>query len=163
VTRIAARLFFFVFALLLVGCDHATKHWAVSALRGSPPVELVSGALHLRYAENTDVAFSLLRRVPEAVRYPVIVAFGLTATVAVVVIWLARRQATRIEQLAFALLIGGAVGNLADRLLRGHVVDFIHLRHWPVFNVADVAIVAGGALLAWAAWRHRARAPAPGA
>lgn len=156
-TSLAVRLSFFVLALSLVGCDHATKHWAVSALRGGGPVELVPGALQLRYAENTDVAFSLLRAVPEHVRYPVIVVFGVTATVVVTMIWLTRRQGRALEQLAFALLVGGAAGNLADRVMRGHVVDFIHLRHWPIFNVADIAIVAGGLVFALAAWQARRR------
>jgi signal peptidase II len=54
-----------------------------------------------------------------------------------------------------ALVMGGAVGNLVDRALRGHVVDFIHVSGWPVFNVADVAIVAGGLLVVLARGHSR--------
>ena len=64
-----------------------------------------------------------------------------------------RRQANRSERAAYALLLGGALGNMLDRLARGYVVDFIHLHHWPVFNVADVLIVIGAALLLLGHWQ----------
>jgi len=155
----AARLTFFVLALSLVGCDHATKHWAETSLRGGPHVELVPGALDLRYAANDDVAFGLLRFIPVDLRMPLILALGALLIGAVGFHgWRRRRQGGvgRLEQLAYTLVLAGAVGNVVDRLFRGYVVDFIHLHHWPIFNVADVAIVAGGVLLAWqgrAAWR----------
>jgi signal peptidase II len=62
----------------------------------------------------------------------------------------ARTRASPVSHCAYALIAAGAIGNAADRLLRGRVIDFIHLRFWPVFNVADVAVVAGVILLLWA-------------
>jgi signal peptidase II len=60
-----------------------------------------------------------------------------------------------VEQMAFVLVVGGAVGNVIDRLARGYVVDFIHIQRWPVFNVADAAICAGGALVGIVMMRAR--------
>ena len=63
-----------------------------------------------------------------------------------------------IEGLGYATALAGAIGNHGDRLFRGHVVDWIHVHHWPVFNVADACLVAGMALIVLAQWR-RTRAP----
>ncbi len=67
--------------------------------------------------------------------------------------WRRRKTASPIEQAGIALIVAGAVGNLADRLIRGFVVDFIYLHYWPIFNVAD-ALVAIGALMLLLGTRH---------
>lgn len=132
-------------SLLLVGCDHASKHWAKVALtRGE--IELLPGILQLTYTENRDMAFSLLRSIPDATKGPLLLLLGLTGITFLGALWWRRRQAPLGEQVAYALLLGGALGNVIDRLLRGYVVDFIHVTHWPVFNVADALLVAGGIL-----------------
>ncbi len=152
----ALRLSLFVLVLLGVGCDHATKHAAAAHLRGGPAVELLPGLLSLRYAENFDVGFHLLRAIPDAdTRRLVILGFGMVMVTVLLALWLGRRLVPAREQLGFALLLAGAIGNLLDRVFRGYVVDFIHLQAWPVFNVADVCICVGGALLAWTAWRDQ--------
>lgn len=146
-SRRASPLLFLIFVLGLVGCDHATKWLAVSELRGQPPRPLVSGVLDLRYTENRDVGFSLLRAVPEGVRKPMIftgVGIGLLVLGA---LWWQRRAAPFPEHVAYSLLLAGGLGNLSDRLLRGYVVDFVYLHYWPVFNMADVFLVAGAALV----------------
>jgi signal peptidase II len=101
----------------LVGCDLGSKQLAHSQLRRQAPVRVVAGVFDLRYTENRDVGFNALRAIPEKIRRPLV------------------------------LVLGGAIGNLADRALRGYVVDFLHLHGWPVFNLADVYLVAGTALL----------------
>jgi signal peptidase II len=131
----------------LTGCDHATKHLAEERLEGEPPVELVSGVLDLSYTENRGVAFNYLRAVPYEVRRPLLLIVGGITLPLLVLLWYVRRRAPWPEQLAFSLLLAGALGNNLDRLLKGYVVDFIHLHHWPVFNVADVCLVAGTGLL----------------
>jgi len=144
---------------LLVGCDHATKHWAETSLRASPRVEVVPGVLDLRYATNRDTAFSLSRLVlPAAVKRPVLIAMGCAGVTALLVIWVRRRRARWWEHGAYVMLFAGAVGNVVDRIVRGYVVDFIHLHHWPIFNVADVLLVAGMVLLA-VSWHRGARPP----
>ena len=72
----------------------------------------------------------------------------------------ARKRASRAQHVAFALILSGALGNVIDRLMRGYVVDFIHLTRWPVFNVADIAVVAGVILLGICSLRA-SRSPPP--
>jgi signal peptidase II len=142
----------------LVGCDHATKWAAKGALQDQPPRHLLGRVLELRYAENTDVAFNLLRWMPESARRPALLLLGALALAALVVAMLrAERPWVRA---ALLLVTAGAAGNYVDRLVRGYVVDFIHLTHWPVFNVADAYVVAGAVLLALMASRsQRVRHP----
>lgn len=149
-----------VFLLLvsgLVGCDHATKQAAQEELRGEPPVTVVSGVLDLNYTENRDVGFSALRWIPYDVKHPLIIGANSLMICFFVVMWYRQRKAWWLVHCAFALVIAGALGNVTDRLARGYVVDFIHLHHWPVFNVADICITIGGPLLFF----HLARARPP--
>jgi signal peptidase II len=133
-------------SLLLVGCDHYTKHVAKAGLENHPPRPLAAGILDLSYTENTDSGFGLLHAVPESVRKPVLMATQLVGGVLFLVFALAKHRHW-VVRLAFLLLSAGAIGNGIDRLMRGYVVDFIHLHHWPVFNVADVYITLGAGLL----------------
>ncbi len=129
----------------IFGADLVTKTIVVATLSDRAPVRLLGGLLTLRVLRNSGAAFSI--------------GTSMTAVftlIAVVVIVSILRTARRLRSLAWAvtlgLLLGGATGNLGDRLfrspgpLRGHVVDWIELPHWPVFNVADSAIVCGGIL-----------------
>jgi signal peptidase II len=155
------RLGSFALVLPLVGCDHATKWAAKGALEDQPPRRLLGRVLELRYAENTDIAWNLLRWIPESVRRPALLVLGAAALVALLVATVrAQRPWMRA---ALVLVTAGAAGNYFDRLVRGYVVDFIHLTHWPVFNVADAYVVAGAGLLALMAWRSKnAGATSPG-
>ncbi len=126
--------------------DLATKWLAVRELGDRAPVELLGGLLTLRLVRNPGAAFGLAQGLT--------VAFTAVALVVVVVILrLARRLRSLPWAVALGLVLGGALGNLVDRLFRapapgrGHVVDFLELPHWPVFNLADSAIVCAGVLL----------------
>jgi signal peptidase II len=138
----------------LVGCDHLTKVAAKAELEGGSPRSVIGSVLELRYVENTDVAFNLLRWVPEAVRRPLLAVLGAAVIVALLA-FLFRRPPAGIRGAAFVLILAGAVGNYWDRVVRGYVVDFIRVPHWPVFNVADVLVTLGAALLAWSSLRDR--------
>lgn len=142
------RSFLLLFTLILVGCDHATKVAAQSALGHRGPVALLPGVLDLHYAENRDTAFSLLRALQFPGKGAILVAGALVGLAAVIFMWWRRRGASTVEQAAYALLLSGALGNAIDRIRRGFVVDFIEIHRWPIFNVADIAVVAGIALLA---------------
>ena len=143
--------------LLLVGLatgilalDLVTKLTVVATLSDRPPLRLLGGALYLTEARNTGAAFSFAEGAT--------VVFSLIAAVVVVVIVrAARRLFSTGWAVALGLVLGGAAGNLVDRVfrdpgfLRGGVVDFLSLfdpygRVWPIFNVADSAIVCGGIL-----------------
>jgi signal peptidase II len=147
-----------LFTLALVGCDHATKAVAEATLSHRGPLSILPGLLDLRYAQNRDTAFSLLRELHFPGKAALLVAFSMVAIGAVIVAWWRKRGGSSAEQAAYALIVAGAVGNVIDRVGRGYVVDFIEVHRWPVFNVADVAIVAGVTLLAIVALR-RSRTP----
>jgi signal peptidase II len=152
----AIRWGFMVLMLALVGCDHATKVAAKITLEGAVPRSIIAGLVDLEYAENRDTAFSLLRGHASPAKGPLLVAMASLAIMAIAVAWWKRRrQATALEHTAFALVLGGAIGNVVDRMTRGYVVDFIHVRMWPVFNVADIAICVGGALVGLALMRAK--------
>ena len=142
-------------AAVAIAVDQTSKTWALERLAGRNPVHVV-GSLQLALSFNSGVAFSLGEGSGLAV-VPIALA------VVLVVVFVARSLTGRLAAVSVGLVVGGAVGNLVDRLLRSHdgaVVDFIDLQWWPVFNVADAAIVVGGILLALASMR-RADPPAP--
>lgn len=133
--------------LALVGCDHATKLAAARALREHGPVVVVPGVFDLSYTENHDVAFDGLSRLSLHAPAPWLALVALSITAAVLVAWVRRRRSRWPVHVGFACIVAGALGNALDRATRGHVVDFIHVRFWPVFNVADILVVAGIAVL----------------
>jgi signal peptidase II len=152
------RLALLVLAVSLVGCDHATKALAESSLAPLPGkvLPLAGHVVALRLAANPDTAFSLFGRlgVPHAPSF--LLALAVAATILVGVTWAlrARRgEARPIDHVGFALIVAGAVGNALDRGVRGYVVDFVQVAPWPIFNVADVLVVVGMALLALSAFR----------
>lgn len=133
---------------LLVGCDHVTKFVAKGELKGEQPRELIRGVLDLQYAENTDVAFNLLRWIPETIRAPLLIVTGALALLALATVLVRRHPQLPLARTALIFVTAGALGNYIDRVSRGYVVDFIHIHHWPVFNVADIYVTIGAATLA---------------
>lgn len=138
-----------VFALVALGCyllDLATKSLALAKL-GDEPVEIVGSLLKLNLTFNPGAAFST------GTSYTVLLSC--IAVVAVVtVLWYARRLRSLMWAVGLGALLGGVLGNLTDRVfrepgfLRGHVVDFLQLPNWPVFNIADICInVAAGIII----------------
>jgi signal peptidase II len=126
--------------------DQATKQAAVTELVDRSPVDLPLG-FELDYVTNTGIAFGLLDQ-GEAL----VIAITLAA-LALLLAWFARHPGRPGLWPAVGLLSGGALGNLADRVRDGAVIDFIDPPNWPAFNLADVAITLGVALLLLAYWR----------
>lgn len=136
----------------MVAVDQATKHWALQALADGP-TDLV-GSLRLKLAFNDSAAFSL-----GGGRTTLIALAGVG--VAAVIVHMGLRADRRLWAMGLGVVLGGALGNLVDRALRsgegflgGHVVDFIDLQWWPVFNVADAALWVGIGLLLLSSWRE---------
>lgn len=133
-------------AVTVLAVDVATKTTAVAWLTDRAPVEVVDGVLTLRLVRNPGAAFGTAQGMT-------VVLTVIAAVVVVVILRAARRLASTGWAIALGLVLGGALGNLVDRVfrspgpLRGHVIDFLELPHWPVFNVADMAIVSGAALM----------------
>jgi signal peptidase II len=154
----ALRGVLMLLVLALAGCDHASKIVAKASLCGEKPLVLISGVLDLQYTENRDTAFSLMSAVPlPSKEWLLLLASGMTLGAIALAWWKRRGQASRTENVAYVLVVGGAIGNVADRVARGYVVDFIHLHRRPVFNVADMAICAGAMLLGVAMVRRPGR------
>jgi signal peptidase II len=126
--------------------DRVTKVLAENRLADRPPIRVIPGALDLRYATNSGGAFGLFPGQPW-------VFFIATILVCLAVIVVASpRLTSTAAAIGLGLILGGAVGNLTDRLIRGdgisgRVVDFIDFQIWPVFNLADSAIVIGAAVV----------------
>ena len=151
-----SRAILLLTAAAVLAADVATKVWVVARL-SDKDVSLLGGLVVLHEQRNPGAAFSIAGGAT--------VLFTLVAAaVAVVAVRTSRRLRSTPWAVALGLVLGGAVGNLVDRLLRdpgplrGHVVDFIDLQWhgesvWPVFNVADCAIVAGGLLAFVLSWR----------
>jgi len=156
-----------LFALVLVscvGCDLATKTTAHRALRGRPPVLLLGGAIQLCYAENPGGFLSAGADLPRPVRSLLFVTFSLAIVITVSVVALAGSSVSGFKVIGCALIAARGLGNLVDRVTRGFARDWIVVRtgplHTGVFNLADVAIMAGIALLLLAVSRGARRDPA---
>jgi signal peptidase II len=132
-------------ASVIVIADAVSKLLVVDHLAGRAPVVVIPSVLDLQLTRNAGAAFGFAAGAT-------VIFTGVALAVVVFIIRAARRLSSVGWAWALGLLLGGAIGNLGDRLfrapgpLRGHVVDWIHLHHWPVFNLADSAIVIGGLL-----------------
>ena len=127
---------------LTVGSDQATKAAIHACLSPTQSLPLIPPVLWLTYVQNTGAAFGLFRG------HSIVFVLVSVMIAAWILMELTRRRHRRWPiQLGLSLILGGAVGNLIDRLRVGYVVDFIDVRVWPVFNLADSAITVGVGLL----------------
>ncbi len=132
-------------AVLVLALDIVSKVTVVATLSNRTPIRLLGGFLTLRVDRNPGAAFSLGTSMT-------IVFSAIAISVIVVILRTSRRIRSVPWAVTLGLLLGGATGNLADRIFRypgifrGYVVDWIQVPHWPVFNLADSAIVCGGIL-----------------
>ncbi|ROT33471.1 signal peptidase II [Micromonospora sp. HM5-17] len=146
----ARRLALFTTAWALAVIDLALKAGARHAL--TEPVDL--HILQLRLAYNTGAAFSLGDALPTGT---VLAATGIITVAMAAYGWRAAPTANRGQRLAGAAVLGGAAGNVIDRATYGAVTDYLHTGWWPTFNLADVFIVCGVALLLLTTWRASSR------
>ncbi len=127
-------------ALVVFVLDQVSKALVVARMRVGEEIE-VFPLLALERTSNTGVAFGLASDVP-----PLTLAL-VAAVIVLLLLILGSRLKWRGSSLAIGLVLGGALGNLADRIFRGSVVDFIAVPYWPTFNLADVGITIGVVLL----------------
>ena len=147
--KFRVSLIAFVVTLTL---DILTKYVINANLTYADRIPVIEGVFYLTHVRNTGAAFGLFRDAPSAIRLTFFI--GIASVAIVIIIQFLRRLAPgdRLSALALGLILGGAVGNLIDRIRLGEVVDFLHFDlwggySWPDFNVADSAIVVGVGLL----------------
>lgn len=141
------RLLLISFAVFLA--DRVTKGLAVRFLSDVPTLPLIPGVFHLTLVRNTGVAFGLFQG------QGLLIMLGALSFVLGLVWTVLKDKPARGFLISLALVLGGALGNLLDRLRFGSVIDFLDLRLWPVFNLADSCITIGVAWMAWQMLRRR--------
>lgn len=138
---------FYALAVWILLLDQATKWLVVSNMFVGEVIPLTR-VMNLRHAENRGAAFSFLA---EAGGWQRLFLSAVAGVICAWIVWALRRRPPIWEAVGLSMVLGGALGNLSDRMLRGHVVDFLDFHwgahHWPTFNLADIGIVSGVAAL----------------
>jgi signal peptidase II len=150
------RLISLGLAGFVLAADQATKLWVLSALQppGHRTIQVVPGCFHLAYAQNRSAAFGILSFLPLELRRHVLTGFAVGAILVLIGLVVMGRIQRNWTAVATGLILGGAIGNVVDRVRLGFVVDFIDwhvgdMYHWPTFNIADSGIVVGVFVLLW--------------
>jgi len=155
--RIARRVLFVAAILSVVGCDRVTKHLASVSLAGEPSRSYFADLVRLRYVENTGGFLSLGADWPDSVRLPIFVG-GTGLMLILLTVYAFGLRASGWRLFGLSLFIAGGVSNWADRFAHGSVVDFLNVGIGPlrtgVFNVADMALLAGIGVLVLAEFRN---------
>jgi len=145
------RKFHFLIAFVVVVLDRLSKLAVAHNIPLHDGIQIIPGFFRLTHLENRGAAFGLFADSPSEWKVAILVLFSVVALVVVSVLLWKNSHALSTTGMGLALILGGAIGNLWDRLAAGHVTDFLlfYVRdyQWPAFNVADSAIVIGAGLL----------------
>jgi signal peptidase II len=162
-TKNSARAFYLLIVIIVVLLDRWTKYVVAQRIRLYAHVQVIPGFFQLTHTENTGAAFSLFADSPAHWKTAMLIAFSVIALVVVSVLLWKNHHAHVVTGIGLSLIMGGALGNLWDRLARGRVVDFllfyVKRYQWPVFNLADSAIVIGAGLLVLEILFHKSSGP----
>lgn len=142
------NILIFSVAVLVVILDQLTKFLIKLSLQLNESVPIIKNIFHLTYVTNTGSAFGLFKGIN-----PFFILFSIIIIVAIFYCLRKVVESEKLLQFAVGLLLGGTIGNLADRLFYGAVTDFIDFRIWPVFNVADSAVTISVMLLIILLWK----------
>jgi signal peptidase II len=150
--KLPMKIKYYSAALIVLILDYATKRWALAALAPAHGIDIIPGYLGLSYVQNTGVAFGLFDSMESFWKPYILAALAILAIVGIIFYGRQIASERKLLHLALAVTTGGILGNLADRIFRGYVIDFVefHIKdifYWPNFNVADSAITIGIALL----------------
>jgi signal peptidase II len=127
---------------LVLVADQVTKYAVRVSINPNQSIPVIKGIFYFTHIRNTGAAFGMFSQ-----KQPVFVVATVLAIILIIVYHLKTKETDLLFNAALGLELGGAVGNLIDRISQGWVTDFIHVPNFPVFNIADSAIVAGVALL----------------
>lgn len=150
---------------LNIGCDQSTKFLAKKHLPQAVTIEVVDNILVLRYAENRGGFLSLFSTLPRMARLVLLSILPLISLVFMTYYIIANRGLSSLYSSGLSCIIGGGLSNIGDRLLNGHVIDFMNIGIGPVrsgiFNFADLSIMAGAAMIVWMVIKEK-KSPAGG-
>jgi signal peptidase II len=150
-TNSSARATHFLLALFVVLLDRWTKRLVAAHIAMYTHIQVIPGFFRITHTENTGAAFSLFADSPSHWKTAMLISFSVAAMIVVSALLWKQSRALTMTGIALSLILGGAVGNLWDRVASGRVVDFllfyVKTYQWPVFNLADSAIVVGASLL----------------
>lgn len=149
------QLFLIAFSTLLV--DQVTKLIVMQKMEVGQSIPIIPHVFHLTFVKNVGAAFGIL-----ANWIPFFILVGLGAAVLIIFFYYKLKPRSKLVRFALSLILGGALGNLIDRIRLGYVVDFFDFRIWPVFNIADCAVVIGMLFLVWEILRNPELGKEPG-
>lgn len=142
------------FSVVIV--DRVTKMFFSDLLAYGESLPIIRNVLHMTLVHNTGIAFGFFKN--QGIVFIVIPIIAIFLLVFNIYYYRQNNEAlSRVYIVAFSLILGGAIGNLIDRIVYGHVIDFIDFRVWPVFNIADSAITIGAIMIAFKCFRLSAR------
>jgi signal peptidase II len=145
--------------LVVIALDQATKAWVRATLDVNESIRILGDYVRITYIHNEGAAFGLHVGEHSSI---VFLVLAVAASALVLYLFLTTNQGERLQRVALALILGGAFGNIIDRIRWNMVVDFMQVgvggHYWPIFNVADSAVTVGAILLAWA---YLFRSPRP--
>lgn len=150
--RARSRRWILLLSLSILAFDQSSKWWAVEYLETRGPIEVIGELLRFNHTTNSGAAFNIASNATVF-----LTVFALLVTAGLIIF--ARKVVDLRWAIGFGVLLGGVLGNLTDRILRepqllhGHVVDFIQIPHWPIFNIADIAITTSGFWIAYLLFR----------
>ena len=138
---------FFIITILVIVLDQITKNIVSLNMKVSQSIPLIKNVLHLTYIQNTGAAFGILQNTNTLLIFISLFVIG------GILFYHDKIPKDKLNQVCFALILGGAIGNLIDRIKLGFVIDFIDFRIWPSFNLADSALTIGVIWLVFYYWR----------
>lgn len=149
--KIRGQIVLYYFTVILIYfLDQLSKFSAVRLLRQGSSTPVIENIFHLTLVHNTGAAFGIMKSHP----YLFIIAAFLATVIITLLLIKKGKEMTFAEKISLCFIMGGTLGNLTDRLRFGYVIDFIDLRIWPVFNIADSFITIGACLLAWSIFKQ---------
>lgn len=141
---VEVAVLYIILSIVILAADMVTKYFVQRKMEPYDSIPVIKNIFHITYVQNTGAAFSILKG-----KIFFFTAVSVIITLIIIFIMIKYPIKEKIFGIAMAMVLGGAVGNLIDRLRYGYVVDFLDFRIWPVFNIADCAIVVGTLILAY--------------
>lgn len=135
---------YFLVIIIIIAIDQLTKYIIYSNMNLYESIPVIENVFHITYTQNFGAAFSILQN-----QQSLFIWISLLSVIVIFGIMIKLKNSNKILLYSLSLIAGGAIGNLIDRIRFDCVTDFFDLRIWPIFNIADVSIVCGTALLAY--------------